>query len=100
MASKPKSKTVKAKPKTAKTAATKSKPKATTKPNFGYTGSLAERMDLALLAGGTWDELATKTGVNRGVIRSHARFRGKGPKYKLIETEDHAKLVVLTEVAA
>jgi hypothetical protein len=45
-------------------------------------------MDLALLAGGTYDALAEEVGVKPGVLRSHAKFRAKTGKYTLTEKGD------------
>jgi hypothetical protein len=88
-APKPKSNTAQAKPRTTKpkaTAATKPKP-------FGYDGSLAQKMDTALLAGGTWEEIAKQAGVKPGLVRSHGKFRSAKGKYNLIVDGDQVRLV-------
>ena len=87
-----------AKPKTATTkakTASKAKPAAKAKPAFGYDGSIAQKMDNALLAGGSWEEMAEKAGVKPGLIRGHAKFRASKGKYRLDETGDQAKLVMV-----
>jgi hypothetical protein len=80
--------------KPAKPAKPAAQPKAP-RPNFRYPGSGAEKMDLALLAGGTWEKVAKQAGVSPSVIRSHAKFRAKNGKFGLIENGDEARLVVV-----
>lgn len=58
-----------------------------------YEGSDAQKMDLALMAGGTWDDIAEAAGKPIRIVRAHAKFRVKGGKYKLVESgDDHVWL--------
>src|SRR5437660_1714249 len=65
------------------------------RPNFRYPGSGAEKMDKALLAGGTWEKVAKLAGVSPSVIRSHAKFRAKSGKFTLEENGEQARLIVV-----
>jgi hypothetical protein len=70
----------------------KESPTKATRANPRYAGSLAEKMDKALMAGGTYADIAKAIGKPAGLVRGHAKFRAKGGKFKLVETEDHVRL--------
>jgi hypothetical protein len=89
----PKRRAVKPRTATKAKTASKAKPAAKAKPAFGYDGSSAQRMDLALLAGGTWAEIAEKAGVKPGLLRGHAKFRSSKGKHRLEETGEQVRLV-------
>jgi hypothetical protein len=80
-----------AKPKT-KTATTKPA-KPASKGRFGYEGSIAQRCDQALLAGGTWKDIAEKAGAKLTQVRACAKIRCSKGKFRLEENGDQVRLV-------
>jgi hypothetical protein len=102
-APKAKATTTTAKPKSAakaKPATTKSKTasKAKTAKSGGprpYAGSFAEQCDIASMRGGTIEDIAKAAGTTPGVIRGHIKYRTRNGKYKLEETGDQVKLVLV-----
>jgi hypothetical protein len=58
---------------------------------FRYEGSVAQKMDQALMKGGNLEKLAETLDVKKGVLRAHANFRAKSGKYEL-EEKDHGHI--------
>jgi hypothetical protein len=64
-----------------------------TRSNPRYEGSIVQQWDNALLAGGTWADIAKQVGKTAGVIRAHVKFRVKGGKWRLVEDGDRVTMV-------
>src|SRR4051812_5626457 len=58
-----------------------------------YEGSMAERMDRALLQGGTWREIASNAHVQVFQVRAHARYRQSTGRAQLVIEGDTVRLV-------
>ena len=61
-------------------------------PRPRYEGSLAQRLDAALMEGGQLASMAEQLGVTKGRLRAHAKFRDLSGKYKLTEDGDVLRL--------
>jgi hypothetical protein len=100
-AAKPKTATTKAKPTTTKsksktaTKATKPKPAAKSGGPRPYEGSFAQKCDIETMKGGTIEDIAKAAGTTPGVIRGHIKYRTRNGKYKLEETGDQVRLVLV-----
>src|SRR5271166_2734062 len=57
-----------------------------------YEGSLAQRLDVALMDGGQLASMAEQLGVTKGRLRAHAKFRDLSGKYRLTEDGDVLRL--------
>ena len=84
---KPKTKTATTKP------ATTNPAKPAPKGRFGYEGSIAQRCDQALLAGGTWEDIAKQAGAKLSQVKACAKIRVAKGKYTLEENGDQVRLV-------
>ena len=61
-------------------------------PRPRYEGSLAQRLDAALMEGGQLAAMAEQLGVAKGILRAHAKYRDLSGKYKLTEDGDVLRL--------
>lgn len=57
-----------------------------------YEGSFAQKMDLALQAGGTYASIAEGLGIKAAQLRAHGKFRVKSGKWKITENGDQIKM--------
>jgi hypothetical protein len=66
--------------------------------NNRYAGSAVERWDLALVEGGTVEELAKKLGISQSIVRAHLKFRCKlnkqgVAKWRVEQTGDQVRML-------
>jgi hypothetical protein len=68
-------------------------PKAKPMPPTRYEGSLAQKWDRILEAGGSWEEMAKACDVTPGRLRAHAKHRLNRKSHTLQENGDNVKLI-------
>lgn len=62
------------------------------RPNPRYEGSIVQKIDNALMKGGTYDEIAKACGEPIGKVKACVRARIKSGKWRLVENDDRVQM--------